>query len=361
MVRDCGGTGRPAASRGAGVWRRTAIAFAASLLAAAAVAAAAQAQTVQVPFQRGITVGEWGRTAYAPGPFARTTRRLKRTTANDSVTLFAVWTMPSATSTQIGPTGAVSQRNLAAAVRAARKRGLSVILRPYFDVADGSWRGEIQPTDVNAWFASYRKFILHFATFAQKHRVDGLVVESELGTMERYTSRWNAVIRAVRKRFTGFLTASSNWDVFQRAQFWGRLDAIGISAYFPVLGPMGNCPTSYTAADLVGGWQEWYQEIKQVHDRFARPVLFTELGYTKDVGSPCRPWDTQLPGPTSAADQAKAYQAALKVWYRVPWFRGMAWWYVPDQPSYVKNTPSGKHVPAKPARVVIKRWYRRPR
>ena len=58
---------------------------------------------------------------------------------------------------------------------------------------------------------------------------------------------------------------------------------------------------------------------------------------------------------------AKAYKAAFKVWYHVPWFRGFAWWYVPDQPFFVNGTLSARHIPRPAARKVVKRWYRKPR
>ena len=319
----------------------------------------------KVPFQRGVTVGEWGLSAYAPEPTKRKLRRLARGTNNDSVTLFTVWEMDNRNSNTIEPGPATGRpRNLIEAIKLAKKRHESVILRPYIDVVGGAWRGVIQPSDVNAWFASYRKFILYYAKIAQKYKVDGFAVESELNTMEKYTSQWIQVIKAVRKHYNkGFLMAQSNWDAYRAVRFWNKLDVIGIAAYFPVIGAYYGytCPTGYSFDDLVTGWQQrWYPEIRAIHRKFRRPVLFSELGYTPAPNSPCQPWTTTLPG-SSPADQAMAYRAALKVWYHVPWFRGFSFWYVPDQPALVRHTTSGSHIPTKPARKVLKHWYRKRR
>src|SRR6266487_4110263 len=144
MPKDRGGAAR-ARLTGARRARRLAVSgiavLAATLLVGTALTTGARAAAVhKVPFQRGITVGEWGRSAYNPASFSHTIRHLKRTTKNNSVTLFPVWMMSSPTATDIHPTGAVSRANLVAAIRAAKKRNDSVILRPYLDVADGSWR-----------------------------------------------------------------------------------------------------------------------------------------------------------------------------------------------------------------------------
>ena len=69
--------------------------------------------------------------------------------------------------------------------------------------------------------------------------------------------------------------------------------------------------------------------------RWARPVLFTEVGYASTPHGPAS-WDapTPPPGPTPspAADpavQAAAYNALIATWADVPWFAGFyAWqWY----------------------------------
>jgi len=51
--------------------------------------------------------------------------------------------------------GAVRQ-----AIARARALGLAVVLKPHVDLDDGAWRGTITPADANAWFISYRKFLM---------------------------------------------------------------------------------------------------------------------------------------------------------------------------------------------------------
>src|SRR2546430_15981811 len=72
-----------------------------------------------VPFQRGMTVGEWGPSAYAPNKTATLLRSLKRKHV-DTVTLFVVWMQQDGTSTAIAPADKTAPRpNLGQAIRAA--------------------------------------------------------------------------------------------------------------------------------------------------------------------------------------------------------------------------------------------------
>jgi hypothetical protein len=69
-----------------------------------------------------------------------------------------------------------------AAVRAARGLGLRVVLRPMIDphwglaANRGEWRGNIGrhfgPAEWDAWFASYRVFLLHWAAIAAAEHVE---------------------------------------------------------------------------------------------------------------------------------------------------------------------------------------------
>ena len=64
--------------------------------------------------------------------------------------------------------GSPSDELVMAAIREAHRLGLRVMLRPYIDVKDGSWRADITPSDVNAWFANYTAFINHYLDIAKR-------------------------------------------------------------------------------------------------------------------------------------------------------------------------------------------------
>lgn len=319
-----------------------------------------------VPFQRSVTVGEWGPSAYKPAATKAALERLRHRHV-DTVTLFVVWEQDGPASTNIGPGGrTVRIANLVAAIRAARSLGMNVVLRPYIDRADGGWRGQLEPTSLDTWFASYKRFVVRFARLARREHVEGLVVGSEMVSLSDEAARWRSLVRALRKSFKGFLSYEANWDEAESVTWWRSLDAISISAYYPL-----TVKVDYTTADLVRGWRayqtpehpaiDWFKRIEALHARYARPVIFGEIGYRTIVGAATKPWDTALPGARQLQAQKRAYAAAFRVWYRVPWFRGFHWWYVPPQQSLVVGFPGADHRIAKPTLRLIGSWYARKR
>jgi hypothetical protein len=319
--------------------------------------AASAAAARPIPFERGMTVGEWGPTAYADDETRDTLSALAKDQHVRSVTLFVNWMQADGTSTVIAPGSETPDtKNLVDAIRSAKKLGLEVILRPYVEIADGSWRGDIHPTSVDDWFRNYDAFILQFADLAQKEHVDGFVVGTEMKTMSPYAGQWRALVKQVRARFHGFVTYQANFDEYQSIRWWNVLDVIDISAYFP-LAKKAN----YSLADLVAGWAPWKAQISALQKRFRMPVVFGELGYRAVTGAAQRPWDILLAGAPDPADQARAYEATFRVWYRVPWFRGFQWWYVAPQPDLVEGQTGADQRPASRALAVVSRWYSVPR
>ena len=339
------------------------IACALFALVALAAPASASAKPKSVPFGRAVTIASWGPTAYEPAKVAAKLRNLKKRQHVDTITLIVVWNQPNSTSVDIAPgPEAEPDANVVAAIRAARRLHMRVILRPYIDPLDGVWRGQIQPTSVSAWFKSYNAFILHYATIAQKQHADGFVVGSELATMAKQASQWRSLIRRVRSRFSGFLTYQANWGGEEtNVTWWDALDAISISAYYPIAAAPGA-----SVDTLVAGWfhlidrdrgeHRWFATIEYLHNRYDRPVMFGEIGYRPVPEAAIQPWNVELTG-SDPSVQANAYDAAFRVWYRVPWFRGMSWWYVAPDQSLVAGRPGELHQPGPAALRVLARWY----
>ena len=333
----------------------------AALLACCVVAAgfAAEADAKPVPFQRGITVGDWGQSAYSPVRTQRLLKRLKTRYNVDAVTFFVRWQQRNLEANLMRPAWTTAPaKNLERAIRIARRLGLTVVLRPYLDPLSGGWRGQLEPANVNLWFANYRKFILKYARLAQRAGARGFVVGSELSSLAAYETHWRALVSAVRREFKGFLTYESNWGVELRlVRWWDALDAISISAYHPLA---SSYP--YTVDQLVAGWYGtdprstgWFAQIEAAHNQYQRPVLFTEIGYRTVEGSAIRPWDIEYQAPFSEQSQLQAYEAALQVWYRVPWFRGFHWWYVP--PQSLGSLPGADHRPTRATLTLLGSWY----
>jgi hypothetical protein len=330
-----------------------ALTVALSLVAASSAGRKSPATKRTIWFERGVTVGEWGPTAYAEGQTKDTLARLAKDQHVRSVTLFLNWMQADGSATTIAPGSETpSTQRVVQAIRAAKKLRLEVILRPYVEIADGSWRGDIHPSSVGAWFRSYDDFILRFAAIAQTEHVDGLVIGTEMKSMSPDARSWRSLVRHVRARFKGFVTYEANFDEYAAVTWWDALDVIDISAYFPLAKT-----ATYSLSDLVAAWAPWKQQVSAVQRHFKLPVVFGELGYRAVTGAAQRPWDILLSGPPDPGDQARAYEAAFRAWYHVRWFRGFQWWYVAPQPDLVEGFTGADQRPAAEALAVLRHWY----
>ena len=268
------------------------------------------------------------------------------------VTLIPTWYMDTPAATTIHRdnyhTGAKTypDEELIATIEALQQRQCKVLLKPHVDCTSPPkyWRGDIRirPVDVDAWFASYRHFILHYATLAAKHRVAMFAVGTELESMQRYTEAWSAVIQAVRQRYPGTLTYAANWfgnhetgatGGYRGVGFWHLLDVAGIDAYFPL-----SDARDPSLQDLINGWTQyegdfdglvkrynWVAALETWHAQLQKPVLFTEIGYGSADSAAHRPAD-ELQPPANPALQARCYEAAVRSLAGKPWLQGLIWW-----------------------------------
>ena len=90
------------------------------------------------------------------------------TTGTKWVALLVTWYQVTATSTTIyrDIERTPDDAGLIRAINKIHSLGMKVMLKPRVDVSNGTWRGQIEPIDWNAWFESYRNFINYYATFA---------------------------------------------------------------------------------------------------------------------------------------------------------------------------------------------------
>ena len=314
---------------------------------------------------------------YAPDPYKIANQHDAiaswKATGGNAISYAPRWFMDAPTSTTIAPEanlGSPSDESVIAAIDEAHRQGLRVMLRPYLDVKDGSWRADITPSNVAAWFASYTAFMDHYLDIAKAHSVEEFTLGVELinMTQPKHDSYWSALIADARARFPGLLTYSANWGKtggrveFEQITWWGKLDYIGLSAYFPLYewdGPsleqLAAGWSSYT--DHWGGTYNWISDIKAVHDRFNKDVVFAEIGFGSYVNSPAR-WDQ--PEKTNVLDlgvQERAVDATMQVWSGIPWFRGIYWWHWEPYVGGGGQNDASDALNNKPAVQVLARWY----
>lgn len=214
--------------------------------------------------------------------------------------------------------------------------------------------------DWQAWFLSYRTFILHYARLAEKNGMDGLCVGMELHrTAVEREADWRELIEAVRAVYRGKLVYAANWgEEFKSIPFWDALDYIGIQAYFPL-----TEKSHPSVTDLMAGWIPHVEAMERVQKRFGKPVIFTEIGYRSSVNTAIRPWEwrSSSTGATDRDDletQVRCYEAFFRTFWEKDWLAGMYLWkWFPNSRDaggvFDKNfTPQNK-----PAEGVMRTWY----
>ncbi len=256
-------------------------------------------------------------------------------------------------------------QGLEATTLLARAHGIRTLLKPHLWVRRGgpeAWPGAIAMAnegDWDAWFASYREFLVHYARLAERLGIEALAVGTELhrAALARPAS-WRALIARVREVYSGELTYAANWNAeFEEIPFWDALDAIGIQAYFPLADHERP-----TLPELAAGWRRHLPAIEAVHRRTGKPILFTEIGYRSVAGAAIAPWRWPERTAQETVDletQERCYEAFFATVWPQPWLAGAYFWkWYPDAKAHFEArwetdfTPQGK-----PAEDVLRRYY----
>jgi len=213
----------------------------------------------------------------------------------------------------------------AVVVEQAHSLGLRVVVKPHVWI-HGGWRGEIAPSDGwDRWFASYDRYILYWARFAEETGAEELVVGVELKSSSvEQESHWRSLIADVRAVYGGELTYAANWDEVERVPFWDALDYVGVQMFAPLISEPG---AEYET--LRAGAVHWLERFRAVARRVDRPLLVTEVGYKSIRDTALEPW--LWPEQLSVADidqgaQALAYCAILETFGQAEDVAGIYWW-----------------------------------
>lgn len=230
-----------------------------------------------------------------------------------------------------------SADNIRIFIQEAHRRGITVWLKPLLDdgrLGPGLWRGGITPgcdlsnlEALDAWFASYGELIVKYARIAQEERALGIVVGTEMVSIDKiddkYTSRWNALIAAVRAVYDGNVTYAKNWSPLTLPGFVDSLDVLMIDAFFD----LPSLPDHATEEEIYRAWQDWTRFIRDYQQQLDIPIMFSEIGVVPRVGSYRNPWNGNNGNPFDETAQLHYYQATCRYTNELE-IDGLFWWAV---------------------------------
>jgi hypothetical protein len=309
-------------------------------------------------FERGVALGVFA--AKEDLDYRRALAEIRATGATH-VSLVIAWFQDDVAATEIGPEGGetIEDDTVLRIANEARELGLSVMIFPFLRLRHrqpGQWRGVIHPRDLDAWFDSYRRFIVHYADLAAKSGARTFSVGSELVSTEGEEARWRRLIADVRARFSGRLLYSANWDRYDHISFWDALDAIGVSAYYDLSLDRARMPT---VRELLSAWRPYRDRLVAFAGAIGRPLIFTEAGYPSISGASYQPWnDVGYPDSAeSQEEQRRLYEAFVRTWSGESVLSGNYFWLWFSSGGVGDRTYSPRR---KAAEYVIREWYRSP-
>lgn len=266
-----------------------------------------------VPQPRGFVLG-----MYTGDPdylYGKELRRIAETGAT-CVTLQAIYRMDTGHSNEVRrhPTSSPTEAALRENFRIARDLGLRVMFFPTINLKDEKenvtfWRGNIEPTDWEAWWRSYTVFNVRLATLAQEGGVEWFSLGTEQASSHRFPGHWRALAAEVRKVYKGKLTYSVNFDSHDTFTFGDALDVIGMNTYDPIA-KYDDYPSDDQIRDA---WWWIVAKARTLRARFDRPVMITEVGYPSVAHAHVGPWDFRTDKPTDIPLQDHLLKGTFKV------------------------------------------------
>ena len=334
---------------------------ASSALAACGFAGVSRRDPTTAPFMHGLTLAGLEESDFTE---QRASRLIESSVATgaDWISVAPGWYQAAQDANQVRPDPARTppDDDVRRLVDRAHTDGLRVMLKPFVDSDDGTWRGEMRPANPAAWFTDYTSMSHHYADLAESSGADLFCLGTDLGFSEdAMAGEWRTLIEGVRRRFSGPLTyaashaSSDGAGGYDAVPFWDDLDFIGINAYFPLADRL------ISHAQLADAWNVWLEEIEtwRTRQKLDRPVIFTELGYRSAATAAVQPRaaDPVKPHEIDPDLQANLYTAFFGLPYRREALQGVFWWRWDPEAT----DPKGGSFPpnGKPAEAVLRRAY----
>lgn len=234
--------------------------------------------------------------------------------------------------------------------RLAIAKGLSPIFLPIIATPRWDWRGVFDPTDPQAWFASYTAWMQIVAKQAHDLGMDELIVASEFSKLYRYSDQWKTFLNTIRRSFSNPLIVTVNWGKLDYG-FWDQADAIGISEYYPL-----TDVDSPTQDDLDQGALSVKATILAAASKYNRPIFLTEVGFPSTSACGKEPWQVSSSDASDWTLQANCFDAFRKAWQNETQLAHAGFWATGDY-STDTQYPLSYEVFGKPAEKIIEEFF----
>ncbi|MFQ5639904.1 MAG: hypothetical protein ACE5IR_18145 [bacterium] len=257
-----------------------------------------------------------------------------------------------------GP-GSENDESLLVAASYAKQLDMGVMLKPHILMWNPhwGWPGDIKMDSEEEWqnfFSFYYNWIRHYALLAEMADMDIFCIGVELmQTTRDHQKEWREIIKRVRQIYHGPIVYAANWwQELEQITFWDDLDYIGLNCYYPL-----SQKDSVTMADLKRGAADFLPTIEHIANKYRKPVLLTEVGFTSTSKNWKAPHKRKRGAALSFEDQAMCYRATFEAFWDKKWLAGIYWWKWPTYLEYGGRHNNGFTPNAKPAENIVKEWY----
>jgi hypothetical protein len=306
---------------------------------------------------------EWGEPGFSSTESDQTLAQIAVPSGANWLAVIVTCFQQNKTSTEIDCSGerTATDDELRHVIRRAHDLGLSVMLKPHVDLLDmedantgrfmiGFGEDEAAWAD---WFASYTRFITHYASLAEETGAEYFTIGTELGGTTHRADEWRAVVVRSREVYVGRITyAALTYVEPVQITWWDTLDAIGIDAYFGL-----TLTKSPTLAQMALGWSPTVAYLDVLANQWSKPIILTEVGYMSVDGTNILPGYWSLDGATDPQEQADAYQSLFEAFQDQDWWGGVFWWSLSTDPQQGGAQDRGYSFNNKPAEAVLRRYF----
>lgn len=255
--------------------------------------------------------------------------------------------------------GGENDQGVIHSAQAAKKQGMSVMLKPQIWMGRGYWPGDVAMNNEADWqqfFDYYHRWMRHYALLAEIWQMDVLCIGTEFAKTTKLRAQdWRALVTKIRGLYSGKLTYAANWgSEFEQFPFWDALDYVGVDCYYPLT----ENPNA-DKAELKAGFNKILTKLEKVQKQSGKPLIFTEIGF-KSVQTPwLSPHAPSDNSPYFGAHQKLCYEVVLESIHDQPWIGGIFWWKFPSYLEYRGIENDDFNPNRKPAERVVKQWFGR--